>query len=194
MRQGLVLFFFPSDPLGVAPEVFQIVIHPRIVVEDVDDHIDIIHSNPSLPFIPRPVKAGESHLCGQLVDLITHAAHLPGTRAGGDDVKVGEGRDAGHVEHDHAMAACALRQPGGFYRELSGCFEALGLGLRRSRRGLRSCFPSYDTPTFLKCISITSAGQNKRMGIEENPSPRLTMSQVPPQRLMPPMNCAGRES
>lgn len=104
----------PIEAPRIAPEILQVIVQPGGTAEDVEHDVDVIDGDPRFALVAGSVVTFEGIFFRQLVDLVADSAHLTGTGACGDDVKIGDGRNAGHVEHDDIVAACYGGKAGGF--------------------------------------------------------------------------------
>ena len=118
--------------LGIAPEVFETIVVPRLVVEDVHDHVDVVEENPAaslrsltMPRLRPPLQQHLLYRPGQGPNVL-----LGGSR--GDQEVVAHGCGLAKIEGDHVFGLGVIESARCFLEEID-CCEVAGSLARRSR-------------------------------------------------------------
>jgi hypothetical protein len=100
-----------------------------------ENHVDAVDQDPRFTFITGGGEGGEVAFFAKLAHLIDDGPHLRGAGAGGDDEKVGYGRQAADIQDDHVAATGMKGVSGRVDGELTSGLKSNGGGFKRGLRG-----------------------------------------------------------
>ena len=126
----------PIDSSRIAPEIFQIVILPHIIAEDMEHDIDKVDQHPRLSFDPAGTHGCELLLLAKLRCLISDCAPLSHWCRWRERNSRRPERVREHPEEPHQCAVC-LPRGAGIDRELSRGLARSSLSMEPSVCGVR---------------------------------------------------------
>lgn len=116
--------FIDGNPGRVEPEFFEFVVGPRLVLEDMNDHVAVVHEDP--PGMTRSLDPQRSYsaLLQHLLDMLDDGSYLGRGLAGADDEIVGNDREVSECEDEGIFCLLVDRRPRRFERRPSAVFQS----------------------------------------------------------------------
>ena len=96
----------------IAPEHLELVEHPRLLAEEVDDHVHVVHQHPAADGVALLAEGPDALVAQPDADALGDGLELPVARPGAQDKEVGELRDGPKVEDQDVLRLQLVRELG----------------------------------------------------------------------------------